>query len=366
MAFGWPSSFPTGVTIHDPDKVYSGYTLLAPINETTGEAIKLIDMEGNVVHEWDLDPIHPQFVKPLPGGRILGLDRMLENDLLVEADWDSQILWSYQADNFEMHHDFQRLEGGNTLICANTRHWIPTISLLPCLYDFFQELTPQHQVAWQWNTWDHYQDFGLGKEGMEWLYYGKVIYVLPDAFHTNSIQSLPPNQYEFDSRFQRGNILMSQRNTNIILIVDKDSGEIVWKTGPQDNLTIGQHDANMIEEGLPGAGNILVFDNGGSAGYPTKTRHYSRVLEINPMTKKVVWSYSAAMEQKANYTFYSHIISGAQRLPNGNTLICEGAFGRIFEVTEEGETVWEYIHSNPPMSIFRAYRVEFDWVPSNP
>ena len=125
---------------------------------------------------------------------------------------------------------------------------------------------------------------------------------------------------------------MSHRRTNIVFIIDKDSGQIVWKIGPDDNLTIGQHDARMIEEGLSGAGNILVFDNGGTAGYPEQFRLYSRVVEIDPVSTEVVWEYDATKSGLAFGTFFSAFISGAQRLPNGNTLIDEGLNGRFFEL----------------------------------
>ncbi len=129
----------------------------------------------------------------------------------------------------------------------------------------------------------------------------------------------------------------------------------------------------MIPPGLPGAGNIMIFDNGGASGYGAPNalsangyaiygRAGSRILEIDPVTLELVWSYRHA-------NFFSTNISGAQRLPNGNTLITEGAPGRVFEVTAEGENVWEYM--NPPSpystrgsnSVYRAYRIPYDWIP---
>jgi hypothetical protein len=137
----------------------------------------------------------------------------------------------------------------------------------------------------------------------------------------------------------------------------------------------------MIPRGLPGEGNILVYDNGGWAGYgapnpgaPTgfnnALRDYSRVLEFNPSTLEIAWQdtpkEAGFVIPSTAFLFYSGYISGAQRLPNGNTLITEGASGRVFEVTREHEIVWEYI--NPYRSargnqIYRAYRLPYDWVP---
>ena len=122
----------------------------------------------------------------------------------------------------------------------------------------------------------------------------------------------------------------------------------------------------------------MVFDNGGIAGYgaPNPTaptgngsvrRISSRVLEINPVTFEKIWEYSIAGTKQI--TFFSQYVSSAQRLPNGNTLITEGAIGRIFEVTTDSEIVWKYVSSyfavdpNRTNRIFRAYRVPYDWVP---
>jgi hypothetical protein len=136
---------------------------------------------------------------------------------------------------------------------------------------------------------------------------------------------------------------------------------------------------------LPGEGNLLVFDNGGWAGYgaphpsapdglKTALRDHSRVLEIDPTTLEIKWQYTP---REAGFVvpldaarFYSPFISSAQRLPNGNTLITKGSDGRIFEVTAEHEIVWEYISPywrQPPLSlnlVYRAYRAPYERVPS--
>ncbi len=118
----------------------------------------------------------------------------------------------------------------------------------------------------------------------------------------------------------------------------------------------------MIPQGLPGEGNILVFDNGGIAGYPFLLRFNSRILEFDPITLDLVWKYE-------NPSFFSFYISSAQRLPNGNTLIDEGSVGRIFEVNPGGEIVWEFIEGMGMQflgRVYRAYRIPPEWVPGNP
>jgi hypothetical protein len=119
----------------------------------------------------------------------------------------------------------------------------------------------------------------------------------------------------------------------------------------------GQHNIQWIPKGLPGAGHLLVFNNGGSR----KPEEYSSVDELVPPTDtdghyirpkrgpfgpdKPVWSYTAPNKKD----FFSWFISGAQRLPNGNTLINAGAVGIVFEVTSEGETVWKFANPFKPL-----------------
>jgi hypothetical protein len=89
-----------------------------------------------------------------------------------------------------------------------------------------------------------------------------------------------------------------------------------------------------------------VFDNQGGAGYPPAPLGIyagSRVLEIDPATKHIVWQYTAEDSGRPPWTFFSSFVSNAQRLPNGNTLITEGMHGRIFQVTPSGAVVWEYL-----------------------
>jgi hypothetical protein len=157
-----------------------------------------------------------------------------------------------------------------------------------------------------------------------------------DIFHCNTLEVLPDTELgRRDERFRPGNILFSYRQMSVIGVVDRDSGEIVWVWGPGE--LDGQHQPTLIPDthpltgdAMPGAGNILVFDNG------RYERDYSRVIEVDPTTDRIVWTSPT--------NWHSWHISGAERLPNGNTLICDGPAGRLFEITPGGETVWEYVN----------------------
>jgi hypothetical protein len=225
-----------------------------------------------------------------------------------------------------------------------------------------------------------------------------------DWLHTNCISYLGPNKWwdAGDTRFHPENIIADSRQANILWIIEKATGDIVWRVGPDYSLgnpesrlgqIVGQHHTHMIAKGLPGAGNILVFDNGGQAGYgkafgpfgdptyPNKTRLHSRVIEFNPVTLDLVWEYERRSPGPGeNFRFFSYYISSAQRLPNGNTLICEGDTARIFEVTPTGDLAWEYFSPYVDWAYdtvggalfgifgcypdtYRAYRIPYDFIP---
>ena len=104
---------------------------------------------------------------------------------------------------------------------------------------------------------------------------------------------------------------------------------------------IGPHDAKMLHNG-----NILVYDNGGSGGYPPVVRFYTRLVEIQPVSGVIVWEYTY---QPRASLFLSIVTGGAQRLPNGNTLSLDTDKGWVFEITPQGEIVWEFIN---PRAVF--------------
>ncbi len=149
-------------------------------------------------------------------------------------------------------------------------------------------------------------------------------------------------------------VLVSFRNISTVLLIDKASGRIDWELGPP--LLAQQHDPNLLDNG-----NLLVFDNG--CHRSNISLAFSRVLEIVPESGKIEWVY-----QDLPWTdFFSPFISGARRLPNGNTLITEGCTGRMFQVTSVGEVVWEFVNPHVGPDPRGAVR---DWpkrgVPSEP
>ena len=280
---------------------------------------------------------------------------------------------------------------GVGLILAHRNVMRPDITDKLLEDDYILEVDWEGNVLWEWLASDHLEEFGFSPDARNAIYRNagwSPARGSADWLHINSMSYVGPNRWydAGDERFHPDNVIWDSRQANIIAIIDR-TGAIVWKMGPdyrdhpalaELGQMVGQHHAHIIPEGLPGAGNLLVFDNGGAAGYgaPNPTaptgrssvvRFGSRVLEINPVTFEKVWEYSLPGQERVR--FFSQYISSAQRLPNGNTLIDEGAIGRIFEVTAENEIVWEYVNPyfndapTPANPIFRAYRVPYDWVP---
>jgi Arylsulfotransferase (ASST) len=411
-ALAVPAVFPTGVTIYDPKLAYNSYVVFGGTDHKT----HLIDMNGNEVHRWDFAGFPSVLLDPqLSGGQqghvlvqlstderagagvVPNMPAEFRNRTVGELDWDGKTVWEWgeQAPNgaARQHHDWHRLANGNTLLLANSLHPVAGFKLPKILDDVIYEVAPEGRIVWQWAASEHLDEIGFTPEQLALVRASTS----PDYFHVNDMTPLGPNRW-FDSgdkRFDPENIMVDSRNANFIAIIDKKSGKIVWTLGPNFASTAkpgsnvpravdqisGQHDAHLIEPGLPGAGNLLVFDNQGEGGYPPAPlgiNSGSRILEIDPEKKEIVWQYTAENSGRPGWTFYSSFISSARRLPNGNTLVDEGMNGRFFQITPQGKIVWEYVSpffatspvgattSFPVLSnwVYRAQPVPYEWAPA--
>ena len=304
-----------------------------------------------------------------------------------ETRWSSRQHHDWQLSNFPAGYYSPEytpgLEGSRKLLLAHSNVTDEAIADVVLEDDRIYELDSAGNIVWDWRASDHIDALGFNAAERRAIRRGGARDNF-DWFHINSATYLGPNKWydAGDQRFHPDNIIISSRQTSIVAIISYEDGSIVWQLGPDygDSLAemaigqiVGQHHAHFIPRGLPGAGNVLIFDNGGSGGYGDPTalstngqtnyrRHNSRILEIDPVTLEVVWTYAAG-------NFFSFNISGMQRLENGNTLITEGAPGRVFEVTSEGEIVWEYMQAPstggpfPSPAVYRAYRLPYDWIP---
>ena len=363
--------YPLGTTLYVPTKCWNGYTIL-----WKRDLVKLIDMNGRVVNEW---PFHLTRTDAgvdrahlLKDGHILvqrgGM--MSENGLIEEYDWDHHQVWQYIPEDkmphhhlLGPHHDVYRLKNGNTLtIC---REAVPDSYLQQLreprfvnrtIYgDAILEITPAGDIAWIWHCYEHL-DLNHYRilASPEW-HGGPYNSTICDWTHVNTVRPLPENHWydAGDQRFKPGNVMISPRGLDTVYLIDRDSSQVVWEySGDYFGGLSGQHEPHMIEKGAPGAGNVLIYDNGASPWKDLGHAGRSYVLEVDPTKNEVVWVYQNGEQFHSSYT------SSAQRLPNGNTLICESAGRRVFEVTVEGEIVWEYVEGSP-----RSYRYAYDHSP---
>lgn len=341
----------TGTTHHEPARAFAGYTVFTLLG---GDTTYLIDMTGELVHTWRPPaPWRPYYGYLLENGHLLlrcstqrepWLSMGGGSGAVVELDWRGQVVWQYEDP--ALHHDHCRLRNGNTLLLywellpaevrGRVQGGVPGTELedgRAMLGDALREVTPEGQTVWEWHA---YQALDPAVDIM------CPLHPRHEWTHCNAVEELPD-----------GNLVVSFRLTNTVAIVDRATGQFVWRWGQGE---VGhQHDPTPLANG-----NILLFDNGmHRLGLPR-----SRVLEVAPSSKEVVWQFVGSPET----SFFSGHISGAQRLPNGNTLICEGACGRLFEVTGDGDIVWEYVspytfpYRDEPRTnlIFRAHRYAAD------
>ncbi len=420
---GRPTVFPTGTTIYDPAKCQGGYTLFVG----KGKGAMLVDMNGNVIRHWK--DVQGMPCKMIPGGHLFGSLGMRDRDAAYQdmtdvtmIDFDGNVEWTFDhnqkvddEDSGErwvarQHHDYQ-IEGNpvgyacpgqesspdfnKMLILTHNDVRKPKISPQMLLEDCLIEIDRAGNITWEWHMLDHFNEFGFPEAQKNVMYRNPNIQEAGpegegDIFHVNCASYLGPNHWydEGDERFAPDNIIMDSRETNVMWIVDHETGKIVWQVGPDYTQTrelrrfgtlIGPHHTHMIPKGLPGAGNIMVYDNGGWAGYgvpsqvskigiKTERRDGSRVVEFNPTNMKIAWQLdSAALGMPAPFAthcFYSPLTSDAQRLENGNTFICEGTTGRFYQITPDNEIVWEYIYPLIDKElIYRAYHIPYDWIP---
>ena len=401
-----PSVFPTGVTIYRPDRAENCFVLF------DGRDAKsyLIDMNGHDVNAWNYAGFPAEMIDPSLAGGERGHvfaqkePDVFDNKTLLELDWDGNIVWEWgekaPGGSAKQNHDQARLPNGNTLVLSKLVHVVEGLSDEPVNDQAIYEVSPNGEVVWQWNSAEHLDELGFSAGTQRLMVSGRA---RPRAtlLVLNDMEPLGPNKWDKagDTRFHPDNIMIDSREGNFVAVIEKKTGKITWRLGPDfpgahdfskksfvgslprpvDQLG-GEHDSHMIPEGFPGAGNVLIFDNQGAAGFPPfylDVFQGSRIIEVDPISKDIVWQYDASASEQPFWGFFSSFISSARRLPNGNTLICEGMNGRLFQVTQDGEIVWEYV--NPHFGewslhhlnvgggvtnwIFRAQPIPYDWVP---
>jgi len=382
-------------------KAFTGYTLMSPLHST---ATYLLNNAGQYVHKWTStgEPGRSSYL--LENGHMIRASAMPnvgpstgggEGGRIEEYDWSGNLVWgfNYYGASYIAHHDFKVLPNGNVLILASEKKSYAEViaagfnpALLDSsivtqgymLPDYLVEVKPTGSttgtVVWEWHIWDHMiQDFDATKSN-----YG-VVANHPELIDVNGVANNKIQQFwnhanGIDYNTQLDQIMISIRGNSELFVIDHGTttaqsashaggthgkgGDILYRWGYTQQYDRGtsaerklyqQHHTHWIEPGLPGAGNILIYNNGIGRGYSTVDEivppvdaagNYSIGSGVAYGPTSALWTYTGTPPT----SFYSAEISGAQRLPNGNTLITEGIKGNLFEVTSAGETVWRYVN----------------------
>ena len=403
LAFSFTKAQTVGTTFINQN-VFEAYTLI-----TANTKSFLINNCGEVINEWNSTYLPGNAVYLLPNGNLLRAGRLEDgsSDIvfggqggIVELfDWDDNLIWSYtySTNQFRQHHDVFPMPNGNVLILAATvlteaealtAGRDPNLLSQSRLYtEQVIEVEPvgatQGNIVWEWNAKDHIiQDFDIAKSN-----FGDVA-LNPGKLDINFLNGgnggsnwLHFNSIQYDENLDQ--IVMSSRNLSEIYIIDHSTttaeaatssgglygngGDLLYRWGnPQaykqgteaDRTLFGQHYPHVIADGLTDAGKLMIFNNGNG-----RTPEYSEAIIVDPPTTapgvydyttntaygplSVDYSYSDQSSDPSG--FYSAIVSSAQRLANGNILICEGRAGEIFEIDDNDNIVWEY--KNPVNNI---------------
>lgn len=388
-----------GVFINDTANTFKGYTLFAPKQNSM---TYLINNEGRKVHEWTKSTFPPgQAVYLLENGNLLRTCMIPgnlgtgggEGGRIEEYSWNDSLIWSmnYSTTTYMQHHDIKKLPNGNIIMLVVEKKMMAEIEAAGFDTSNFQsdvrqngfmlpdaviEIQPTYPiggtVVWQWHTWDHLiqshdaskQNYGVPSQHPELIDAAGDHKRLPLFWnHMNSIDYNPT----FDQ------IVMSVRGNSELWIIDHSTstaqssehtggnrgkgGDLLYRWGNPICYGIGnvsnqkyfqQHDVEWIKSDCPGAGNITCYNNGVSLNYSSIDEittpvdalgNYSIVGGSAFAPTNFTWTYQATPPT----AMYSENISGAQRLQNGNTIICVGSLGTFIEVTSSGNIVWKYI-----------------------
>ena len=352
----WDSGADTsrkGVTWLDAERVAPGYNLYT--NEAT--RVYLTDLDGRRLHTWKLSAEKKwcELAELLEDGWIAVV---CPTRSLTVLDWDSNIVLDVER---KVHHDVAALpDGGFIVPMSRTKKYRGR----RVIFDSLARLSAEGELEAEWSTFAVLSDLqrlhpplpldirrarstnakeeklalrASDNRATKWLGF--------DYYHLNSVEILPNTPLgRRDPRFRAGNLLICLRNVDLILVLDQDDLSVVWHWGAE-TLDL-PHMPTMLA-----SGNILIFDNG-------KYRGFSRVLEIEPASGRIVWQYQGDPPE----SFFSQWRGSVQRLANDNTLICESERGYVFEVTAAGKKVWEFwnpeLKGDERKRIYRFMRID--------
>jgi len=356
-----------GVVLLDSARVFPGLNLTISGH---GPEASLMDMDGKVLHTWiknfdDVWPKYPDLNRHVIRDReFFSRVHLFENgDLLAtfegygifKLDKDSNVLWAIPN---HAHHDMFVTPSGQIYTLTREVTTDPKLMPGPILEDFVVVLSPEGKELKRVSLLRAFERSPFAPT------LNRMSPTEGDVFHTNTIQVLDGKHAARSPIFRGGNVLFSARNISTVGILDMDTGKVVWAlTG----MWRRQHQPDLLDNG-----NMILFDNLGAVFSHLHPYGHSRIIEFDPLTQQVAWTYEGTAENP----FQSNTCGTVQRLPNGNTLITESENGQAFEVTPAKEIVWKYITPHVAgernqfiANLFEVYRLApdfpIDWISEN-
>ncbi len=316
----------SGVVLHDPDAAWEGVNFITSL---PNRAAFLVDMDGNVLHEWrerlGVDTRWTR-VELLENGDVVCISP--KENYLLRLDWNGDVVWRRPMD---AHHDVRLQPDGNLLVLTRNLRLVPEIHAQRFTVDNYLTVCDRdgERVSERslWDILSTVPEIPISAPEV-------IEFAPPDAnvdpIHCNT--AVPMTSAELAAKnplFALGNVLVTLRYPCTIAMIDPAAGRVLWHWG-KDELQ-GPHEASVMENG-----HILVLDNG------WKERGYSRVLELDPRTGEILWEFTASEPTD----FFTEGRGTAEALPNGNVLVGNSNSGEAFEVTRSGEVVWRYLNPN--------------------
>ncbi|WP_186375864.1 arylsulfotransferase family protein [Hyella patelloides] len=337
-------------------KTSEGLTLVTKMAADRQIVVEIIDIEGNIVHKWDIDwfEIWPDaqhlpendIPKEKPGTNIHGAVVMENGDLvfnfeylgLVRIDRKGEVVWRLP---YQTHHSIHKHDDGNLWVSGSryhTRRNSRFPHLIPPFYEeTILEVSPEGEILREWSVADILQKNGytgllyqgtLNNESTQIKGDGLIL-GNSDILHLNDVEPFSSKLEE--GFFKQGDVLVSLRNINTVFVFNIESEKIKFISIGQ---VVRQHDPDFID-----GNSFSVFDNNNISAVEANLRQ-SRILIMSAKENTTDVFFEGTVEKP----FFTNVMGKHQWQPNGNLLITESKAGRGFEIDRQGEVVWQYIN----------------------
>lgn len=335
-----PETVPyTFLAVNEKEKVLDGfvlYTYSATVEEKAVPIAMMLDTDGEVIWYFEyyqagysifndlqyIDKTKTVQISIIKGFNMedIPAEEAIEIDLEGNIVWKAPAIANVYGDEKSWNHIYERLDDDSIVILR----YEPD---LPYQTERIVNMDKDYNELWTWSYLDHFEPFSCG-ENVDWC----------EWTHSNSVNMFKKQKVTY----------LNSRNLSTYYKIDMDSGEIIWKFGKDgDFQMVTDHQnpwfelAHDPEPSSADAETVIFYDNG------TPERNYSRVIEYSldteNMTSEITFEYDGSKDGRK---WFSEYWGDADGMPNGNIFVTAGQYdmaqqSKMFEVTREGEVVWE-------------------------